>query len=93
MTKEEYDELKRSMRARHEKEEFELAKQFALSNNKHEVGDVIEDHIGLGEIIKIQLDAYSKPPACVYLCKELTRKKEYKKNQSQRRIWQSNLKQ
>lgn len=49
------------------KEKIILMKECALSNNKHNVGDVFTDHIGSIIIERVDLSPYySKMPSCAF---------------------------
>jgi hypothetical protein len=93
MTAEEYKKELARLESDYESAKKNLHKEFALRNNPYSIGDVIVDHAGFGEIESI---AFSRPvlgefPQCVYLVKEMTAKKEYKKSGLKRQIWQSNI--
>lgn len=67
MTKEEYDLKKKQLDQAYEKSKIALAKEFALSNNPHQVGEIISDTNGRTiKIEKIQVYLAYGNPKCVY---------------------------
>lgn len=95
MTEKEYKDELQKLEEIHERNKRQLYKDYAMANNTYELGDVIKDYNGFGEIVKIKFSGpmIGNLPQCVYVCKELTVKKQYKKGEPLRDIWQSNIKQ
>jgi hypothetical protein len=81
------EELKRV----HDNAYSELVKQCALANNTHEVGTVVEDHIGKIRIEKISTTTNYSKPTCVYYGIELKKDGTPTKKGTKRQVWQINL--
>lgn len=94
MTKEEYIKKRNELIEEQKKAIKKIDREFAYSNNHHNVGDIIEDHIGKGRIVALKwgYEWDSSEPCMVYECENLTRKGTLNKKEPTRQIWQSNLK-
>ena len=66
MTKDEFIAKKQELRKHHENELRKLNKEFALSNNKVKIGDIIEDHRTRIEVEIIDLFCGCSFPSCKY---------------------------
>jgi hypothetical protein len=92
MNIDEYKEKLAVIDKEHEARQFELAKEYALSNNSISAGDVITDHIGSIKVSSIALYmSHRSRPMCSYYGVQTTKKgKEYKSG-AKRKVYQSNL--
>lgn len=96
MTREQYFEERKELLNRQYREQYELAKRYALEHSPCGIGDIIEDHIGriLVEKIEIEFSQYngSRTPTCRYYGIELRKADNLPKlNKSKRDVWQTNL--
>ncbi len=93
MTKKEFDEKNKLIDLETETNHRLLRLEYAFSNNLNNVNDVIKDHIGSGKIMEIKATkVYGKIYGeCLYLCLELKKDGNPKKNNDTRWIYQSNL--
>ena len=75
------------------KDKNNLISEFAISNNKVSIGDIVQDYIGKGlvEGIGITMQSGNGLPSCVYRCLELTLKGVPKKRSVRRDVFQCNL--
>lgn len=90
----EYNKALNAVKNKYRRAKDKLLIDYAKSNNPCKVGDIIEDHIGKGKIIKqnITQDFYSQYSLMVYICIELNKNGTPKKKEIIRKIHQSNLK-
>ncbi len=90
ITKEEYKKQLAELEARHKKERHAVISAFALSQNTHNIGDIIKDHTDTIKIDKIlpslTLGGY---PECVYYGPLLKKDGTPKKNGNRGSIYQS----
>ena len=91
MTREEYDQKRKELRAKHEMSLKHLAVEYAKSNNPYNVGDIITDHYQTGRITEIKYYTSEERPECVYICDNLTKKGTIKVNDPVTKIYQSNI--
>ena len=89
MTNEEYKKHLNQIELRYAADKKDLAKEYIISNNPYKVGDIVEDHIGKGEIIEIKCAIDHL--CCVYNCINLTKNGTQNKHEPYRIIWQSNI--
>lgn len=94
MTREEYNERLIAIRKESNDREYNLATEYAMSNNPYKVGDIIEDHRGKLKIekIKVRYGCYEFP-YCYYLGVELKKDGTPYKRQTGRYIIQGDIKQ
>jgi hypothetical protein len=92
MTMQEYKEEMKILAAKYEDSRRKLIKKYADANNPYKEGDIIEDHIGRGEIISIGYFMSFDTPQCVYRCKVVNKDGSYSKRDNVRAIYRSNLK-
>ncbi len=91
MDTDEYKKIHRETVARHAKELQNIGREYALSKNSVEVGDIITDHFQTICVEKIGV-YFCKPPECVYIGPLLTKKLTPRKNNSTGEVYQSNIK-
>lgn len=93
MTKQEFDSRLKELQLEFDKKKKALFVDFALSHNTITIGDIVQDHIGCAEVIKlgihIRYDAYSEMR---YYCIELKKDGTPKKKETMRWVYQSNIK-
>lgn len=68
------DEYKNRLVALFNQYEFDrksIMREFALSNNEVELGDIFIDHIGAIHVDKINIEFYTDHPRCIYYGREL----------------------
>ena len=88
----EYDSKMQLLESEFEAKKKELMKEFAFSNNPHQIGDIITDHIGSIKIEKIKWGkGVNQFPSCVYIGVELKKDLTPAKKQNHTQIWQSYL--
>lgn len=94
MTREEYERSLEHLTSVYKKRVYNLRVDYSLSINPYKVGDVIEDHIGKGQILSIHpgWDGFRDGPEIRYYCVNLTKKGEVNKREPERNIYYSNLK-
>lgn len=93
MTLEEYKQRLSVLKQEAEKARLVLAKEYALSNNKVKIGDIITDHIGSIIVKKIFIEhALLTGPSCFYEGIELLKTGLPNKKNKLRAVWQSNIK-
>jgi len=89
-----FDYKMNSIKATYKSEKNKLYKEFALANNPHGIGDIIQDHIGFIQIEKIIIgvDFGSKYSSCIYYGLNLKKsnKKPFK-DKSKRSVSQKNI--
>ena len=93
MTKERYDENLRAIKSQAVLDERKLGKEYAFSNSKVKIGDIIEDHMVKGEVVQI---LWTKGfggsyPYCFYRCLALKKDGTPTKKSSYIDIHQTNL--
>ena len=93
MDKEKYNSLIKEAEEKHKEVIFEIDKKYAISNNPYKKGDIIEDHIGKGRILKMNLykGFNSEYPSIVYTCDNLLKSGKISKREPKRFIYQNNL--
>lgn len=93
MTREEFDNRMKELNLEFDKNKKALLVKLALSNNTIAVGDIVKDHIGCAEVIKVGInytyDGYSEMK---YNCIELKKDGTPKKKETMRWVFQSNIK-
>ena len=93
MTREEFDNRLKELNLEFDKKKKALLVDFALSHSTIAVGDIVEDHTGCAEVIKLGIycrhDGYS---AMRYHCIELKKDGTPKKNETMRWVYQLNIK-
>jgi hypothetical protein len=94
MTPEEFNTKKIALKKELEEKIRELSYKCALENNKHKIGDIIEDHIGKGRIIKTSGFYYNFNgfPLLVYSCENLLKNGDVSKKEPKRAIYEENIK-
>jgi hypothetical protein len=92
MTKEEFEERKKEILKKANKERNDLIKQYCDANNPYKVGDIFTDHIGSIKIEKIKYSegGFGVMPQCFYFGTELKKDGTPKKSGDKRQAWQSN---
>lgn len=93
MTQEEYNEKMKAAKLELERKQDAINIEYAESNNPYKVGDIIEDHIGKGQIIswsptKLYLENY---PCLLYKCHNLLKSGKVSKKEPIRNIYQRNI--
>lgn len=97
MTKEEYINKKETLKREYEKECKKLTLDYCMSKTPYSVGDIVEDHIGVGRIDSIGgiWNNYigSNNVSLWFCCTEL-RKSDLtpKKNNAVREVYEDNIK-
>ena len=92
MTQEAYNDAIEALNLMVRIEKNELMIQYANSNNPHEKGDIVTDHIGSIIIEKINYYiGFHDFPSSIYWGTELKKDKTPKKNGSKRNVHQINL--
>ena len=93
MTKQEYDEEKKSINQFYEQAMEKLNTKFVVENSPYKIGDIIKDHIG-----KIIIESYRVSfvylcfyPEAVYLGTSLRKDNIPKKLGEKRNVWESNI--
>lgn len=94
MTKEEYESGLAALEREYKAKCNELARNYAMSNNPYNIGDILQDHY---QIIKVERIGWGHNlrglPECWYRGTQLTKKLEPKKRQDLApRMVQSNVK-
>lgn len=94
MTKQEFNNASNFIENRYDKEKKQLYIDYAIANNPCKVGDIIEDHIGKGQIIKqwVRYNYDNKRSYMYYDCIELRKDGKHRKKETLRAIYQCNLK-
>lgn len=93
MKKEEFDNRLKELNLEFDKKKKALFVQFALSNNTITVGDIVKDHTGCAEVIKLSVHCDPNSYSFMkYNCIELTKDYKHKKKEKMRWIYQSNIK-
>lgn len=94
MTKQEFDNVFNALEKRYNDAQEQLYIEYAKSNNPCKVGDIIEDHIGKGQIIKqnVTRNYHDRHSSMFYKCIELKKDGTPRKKESLRVIYQYNLK-
>lgn len=94
MTKQEFDNRLNFIENRYDKEKESLYIEYAKSNNPCEIGDIIEDHVGKGRIIKqkVTRNYHDRRSSMFYECIELKMDGTPRKKETLRTFYQSNLK-
>jgi len=91
MTKEEYNKKILDLEIELKEQKRKLGREYAFSNNKYSIGDIIKDHKATIRIEKIQWTNSLSGPECVYwgtiLKKDLTPRKDGKTDS----IFQGNI--
>ena len=90
MTKDELKAKRLEINNRMRVEQRALEKEFALANNKTNIGDLVSDHIGTVKVEEI-LIAFGDVPQCVYRGTEYTRARKPFKRGKRRDVYQGNL--
>jgi hypothetical protein len=92
-TAEEYRQKMNDINIRVSREQKEVGRQYAFSNNPHSIGDVVTDHIGSIKVeeIKWTIDHGTLLPTCVYYGVVLKKDGTPTKKGDRRPVWQSNL--
>lgn len=101
MTQEDFKTRLADIDAKYEQEKRNLYSQYAHENNTVEIGDIVEDHIGCGRVLKmkttlLRYDPYpsypSLIPSLIYVCLEVKKDGTPKKKETYRDIYQVNVK-
>lgn len=93
MTKEEYKLKQQELRVEYETKKKNTATEYAFSNNKVKIGDIITDHISKMEVTSIGLYYSEDDPQCFYRGIHLKKDGTPAKRQEHTIIYQTNLKQ
>ena len=93
MTHEEYKLRKKKLEEQYNVDLRWLNREYALSNNKYQVGDIVTDHIGSIKVESISIeDSFGTGiPTCVYTGLELKKDLTPTKKLSKRQVWESNI--
>ncbi len=91
MLKEEYLNKKTELRKEAEKKQYNLDKEFVLSNTSVEIGDFVKDHLGTIKVEKIAVAyGFSRDyPEAVYYGVKYTKTGKSFKSKEKRNIWGS----
>lgn len=92
MTIEEYNSKLKSLNDKFETDKEEIQIEYALSNNPHKVGDIIEDHYHTIQIERFKVYPGLGIPQCVYYGTELKKDGSPTKKQINFTMYQSNIK-
>jgi hypothetical protein len=94
MTKQEFDNALNAIENEYSKAKEKLLIDYAKSNNPCEIGDIIEDHIGKGRIIKqnVTRNYHDRRSSMFYECIELKKDGTPRKKETLRTIYQHHLK-
>ena len=94
MTKDEYQERLNAIEKKYRQENSILKREYALSNSKVKIGDIVQDHIGSIQVesIAITKSSFDPYPECVYHGPCITKQGKLFKNNEKRYAYQSNLK-
>lgn len=92
MTKEEYDLALNAASTEYDNKRRQIIREYALSNNPHNIGDRITDHIGTIEIKEIKAHChFGGIPECVYIGVQYNKDGKLSKKQDHTKIYQSNI--
>ena len=94
MTKEEYKSKMKELENEFRKKKSILYREYAESNNPYKVGDIIEDHLGKGQIISWETCMLFAQdfPCLSYKCHNLLKNGNISKKEPMRYIYQNNIK-
>ena len=94
MTKEDFKTRLEDINTKYEQEKKRLYLQYAHENNIVEIGDIVEDHIGCGRVLKMKATfaSFDKYPSFIYECIEVKKDGTSKKKEAFRQIYQINVK-
>lgn len=94
MTREEFDNRMKELELEFVKNKKALLVNFALSNNTIAVGDIVKDHIGCAEVVKVNnvQCTYNGYSEMKYNCIELKKDGTPKKKETMRWVYQTNIK-
>lgn len=94
MTKQEFDNALKAIENEYGKAKEKLLIDYSIANNPCEIGDIIEDHIGKGKIIRQRVvqNYFDRYASMLYECIELDNNCKHKKKEIVRQIYQSNIK-
>lgn len=94
MTQEEFKTRLADINAKYEQEKRHLYSQYAYENSTVEVGDIVEDHIGCGRVLKMKATfaSFDKYPSLIYECIEVKKDGTPKKIVTYRQVYQVNVK-
>lgn len=92
--KQEFDNMLNLIEKRYDEAKKQLYIDYAIANNPCEIGDIIEDHIGKGKIIRQRVvqNYFDRYASMLYECIELDNNCKHKKKEIVRQIYQSNIK-
>jgi len=90
MTKNEYDIVLKELNEGLEKSKRSLAREYALSNNPYNVGDIFTDHLGQIKIEAIGVHYGYRHVCCFYRGDNLTKAGTINKKEPKRTGYQSN---
>ena len=91
MTILEYNKKVKTLEVEFKKAKDNLIIDYVDSNNSYVKGDIITDHIGSIELIKVKYSAYKSVPEAVYYGLELKKDKTPRKRTSYRVVYESNI--
>lgn len=93
MTESEYLEKLDVLESRYKKRKYNLAEEYALSNNPYNIGDIIRDTTDIIEIENVfhTIGIGNVIPTCYYTGVELTKKLQPKIKQTGVKIFQNNV--
>lgn len=92
MTREEFDNRLKELELEFNKNKKALLANFAISNNTIAVGDIVKDHIGCAEVVKVSINCIYGYSEMSYNCIELKKDGTPKKKKTMRWVFQSNIK-
>ena len=92
MTQEDFKTKLAEINAKYEQEKKSLYSQYAHENSTVLIGDIVEDHIGCGRVLKMKttFSSFYKYPSLIYECVELTKDGKRKKKETFREVYQIN---
>jgi hypothetical protein len=90
----EYNKALNAIKNKYSKAKDNLLFDYAIANNPCEIGDIIEDHIGKGRIIKqnVTRNYHNKRSSMFYECIALKKDDTPRKKETLRTIYQHHLK-
>jgi hypothetical protein len=94
MTQDDFKTKLAEINAKYEQDKRYLYSQYAHENSTVEVGDIVEDHIGCGRVLKMKATSasFDKYPSLIYECIEVKKDGTPKKKDTFRQVYQVNVK-
>lgn len=94
MTQKDFKTKLAEINAKYEQEKKSLYLQYAYESSTVLIGDIVEDHIGCGRVLKMKATfaSFDKYPSLIYECIELKKDGTPKKKETFRQVYQVNVK-